>query len=594
MRMNVFLARRRDCHLPLALAVVCASLALVADARPPFSRERFMAHVEHLASDAMDGRGNGTPGIERAAAYLASEFAGYGLEPGARPSSFFQNFEITVDAELGSLNQLRLDGVRQSYLGDFVTIPLSASGTYTGPAVFAGYGLTAPELRWDDYAGVDVSGKAVVVFLHDPWERMPATSPAGLRAAIEMKARNAKQHGALAVLFVLDPNNHPREDALIEIGTTAHDSGVLAMLVTRRAIDPLFRPMGRSVAAAQQRIDAAMRPRSFALADASVSLVTDVRRVTRPAANVLAAIPGSDPRLRHEWLVIGAHYDHLGRDDVGGEAYRGADDNASGTAGMLEVARAFQARRDTLKRSVMFVGFAAEEIGLLGSSHFVDHPPVPLGSIVGMLNLDMIGRVSDGLLNIIGSGLHPDLARWVRQENLDVGLTLAFSNGAREASDWAPFRFAGVPALSFFSGSHGDYHQRSDTPDKIDVAGALRVLEIVHGTAERLATTPSVSAFAKPTLWTPGDDDRLPYFGSEPMLDAESGLLIFERVRHGSPAARAGVRAGDELMELAEYPPRSVAEFRSTLLSLRPGDMTSVAVRRAGRVHRLMVTLGAL
>ena len=313
--------------------------------------------------------------------------------------------------------------------------------------MFAGYGITAPQLGWDDYADIDVAGKAVVVFTYHPTMAMASARPLGSMSSFDMKVRNAKAHGARAIFFVRDPDS--QQDSLIGIDTrhiVPHDMGLIAMLVSAPSIEPLFKKVGMAIVDVKRSIDTTLRPASFVLADSSIRAAIDVHRTTGTATNVVAAISGADVGSRHEWLIIGAHYDHRGQGGNhgatparGGQTHYGADDNASGTAGLLELARALARDRSSLKRSVMFVAFAGEEVGLIGSGQLVERAPVPLASVTAMLNLSMIGKLSEKPLSIMGSQVPWILAESIRKENHEIGLTLTFSQG-----DSADPRLGGV------------------------------------------------------------------------------------------------------------------------------------------------------
>jgi Zn-dependent M28 family amino/carboxypeptidase len=564
--------------------------------------DRFMQHVAVLASDGMKGRGNGMAELNRAADYIAAELESYGLRPLGDRQTFFQDFPVTFGAELGPSNALRVGDVDQQPGRHFVTLPLSSSGVYEGGVVFAGYGITAPELRWDDYEGIDVSGKAVIVFSHYPGENLPFGAPPSAMTSFEMKVRNARRHGARAVLFVLDANSHSHEndmEAIDPIHVVPHDQGVPAAYVSRAALEPLFAKTGRSIAGMQDLIERSFRPHSFELAGAAIRLVTDVRRATALARNVVAALPGADAARADEWIVVGAHYDHLGLGFGSldptvelGKTHHGADDNASGTAGLLELARRLSRDRATLKRSVLFVAFAGEEIGLMGSSHFVNAPPVPLRSVSAMLNLDMIGRLSRTTLNILGARIPDALAEWIREENQATQLNLAFSPGEGDSSDWAVFQAMGVPAITFFTGIHEDYHRPSDTIDKINVTGAQTILALVERTARRIVAADS-SLRRLPVRLLPRPPSPRPHLGAEPVFSEPLNALRFDNVPDGSPAARAGLQQDDVIVALADEPMKSVVEFQEAMASFRPGDVAVLTVRRGGRRVRLTVTVGA-
>ena len=307
--------------------------------------------------------------------------------------------------------------------------------------------------------------------------------------------------------------------------------------------------------------------------------------------------------IKKEWIVIGAHYDHLGLGDKNsmaqsevGKIHHGADDNASGTAGVLELARLVQRNRQAFKRSVLFMTFAGEELGLFGSSHFVNHPTVPLDSIAAMINMDMIGRLANRPLNVMGAGTSPDLKTWVTEANKETGLNVAFSDGGHDGSDHISFNGKQIPILFFFSGLHSDYHRPSDTADKIDAKGAILVLSIVAGAAERMAGAP-----AKPQ-YTEVKEDRPPgggggggaygtYFGSVPDFRDDLSGVLFADVHADSPAGKAGLKAGDLLVEFAGEPIKNLYDFTDALGAKKPGDVVAVVVKRNGQSVKVNVTL---
>lgn len=582
----------------LALSVLVLALGTgSADRR--LSTERFATHVAVLASDRMSGRGNGAPGLDRAADYLAAEFARSGLRAFGDDGSYFQEFPIAFDVAVHPANAMQINGVDQRPGVDYVPLPLSRSGSYDGPAVFVGDGITSPDLDWDDYAGIDVEGKAVVVLGSHPALRTTAGHSLGYLSSFEMKARNARRHGARAIIFVMDSGRHPDTTTGLDMSfIKPQDLGVIAVYAARRAVEPLFTAAGRPTARVMQPQGAAPRPGSFALTGSTVRVTVDAQRRTGRARNVVAMIPGHDASMRHEWLVVGAHYDHLGRDERHGASpagkgrtHYGADDNASGTAGLLELARLLAREPSSLKRSIMFVAFAGEEIGLLGSWHLLEHPPVPLANIKAMINLDMIGRLSREPLSVIGGPVPSRFSEWIRRENQDVGLTLAFASGEYASSDWAGFQAMGVPALTFFTGLHEDYHRPSDRAEKINTPGALKVLSIVNGTLRRMAGAPFALTGGLSRRVSPEPEYGEAHLGAEPTPRHGSNGLRIANVERNGPAAKAGLRSGDVVLEFGEFPIRSVNDFNMALQSFRAGDMPAVNVRRRGRPMRLVVAL---
>jgi hypothetical protein len=577
------------------------------------SAQRYMQHVSFLAGPELKGRGNGTAELERAAEYIASQLRSAGLKPAGNGGSFFQKFQITTGVEYGSKNALQIGGTSKQRDKDFLTMPLSTSGSYEGPVVFAGYGITSETLQWDDYAGIDVSGKAVIVLRHDPEEGNPNnrfTKDPSEPSSFVNKARNARKHGAKAILFVTDPNNHTstpdtlgKEIAQLE----ARDLSILALYTTRASLAPLFEKSGKSIADAQKTIDAGRKPQSFEIKDSSIRVVADVKPVRKTVRNVLASVAGSDPKLKNEWVVIGAHYDHLGLGDPNlemyasdvGQVHHGADDNASGTSGVLELARLIQNNRKAFKRSILFMTFAGEELGLFGSSHFVNNPTVPLDSITAMINMDMIGRLSNRTLNVMGTGTSPDFPAWVTEASKDLGLSVAMSNGGHEGSDHISFNGKHIPILFFFSGLHADYHRPSDTTEKIDAVGAIKILSLAAGAVERIANAPAKLQYTEVKEDRPqggatgGGSPYGTYFGSVPDFRDDLAGVLFADVRANSPAAKAGLKPGDLLVEFAGEPIKNLLDFTEALASKKPGDVVAVTVKRGTMSITANVTLEA-
>jgi hypothetical protein len=280
------------------------------------SPSRYMQDVVYLASDAMRGRGDGSPELDRAADYIAQQFALAGLQPAGEGKTYFQNFEITMGAQLGPHNLLQIDGKSLVADRDFAPIVFSSTADYQGPLIFAGYGITAPEFHYDDYGGIDAHGKIVVVLQHEPQERDPHSVFAGTNltthASFVNKTVNAKLHGAKGIIFITD-FNHENED--VGPATSRDDfaeMGIPAVHVKREFVMNAFKRGGKDLAALQKTIDTSLQPQSFELPGVEARIATDVIRSRKTIKNVIGAIAGSDPRLKNEWVVVGAHYDHLG------------------------------------------------------------------------------------------------------------------------------------------------------------------------------------------------------------------------------------------------------------------------------------------
>jgi hypothetical protein len=576
------------------------------------SATEYFKHVSFLASDDLKGRGNGTPELQRASEYIANQFRTLGLKPAGDKGTYFENFQITTGTAYGSHNALTIDSRKLTIDADFEPLSISLPAQIDGPLVFAGYGITAPDLQWDDYMGLDVKGKVVLVLRHEPQEMDPNSRFDGKNmtshATYMNKAINARQHGARAVLFITDPNNHPEDKdtmsaAMRDIG--ADDSGIVALRITRAAVAPIFEKAGKSISNVQQEMDDNFKPQSFDL-KSSVHLVMEISRIRKTVHNVMAALPGTDSQLRNEWVVVGAHYDHLGLGDEHslapsqiGQIHHGADDNASGTAGVLEFARLASLHKQAFKRSILFMTFAGEENGLLGSNYFVNHPTVPLSSIVGMINMDMIGRVTNNHVNVLGVGTSPEFKSWIEEFNKTIGLQVNFSASGHDGSDHISFDGKHIPILFFFSGLHSDYHRPSDTADKINSEGAVSVLALVAMSAERLAnaiTRPQYTAVpeerpANAGIASTSSSGYGPYFGSVPDFRDDIKGVLFADVRADSPAGKAGLKAGDTLVEFGGQAITNLYDFTYALGNKKVGDVVTVVVQRNGQPLKVTVTL---
>ena len=321
-----------------------------AEAVRDFSASRYLEHVKYLASDELKGRGDGSPELDTAADYIASQFRLWGLRPMGDNNSYFQNFEVTTGAQVGPKTELQLNGTDLKINEDFVPIPFSNTAEFEGPVVFAGFGITAPELHYDDYQGIDAAGKIVVVLRHQPQEgddKSPFNGENSRQHATFInKAINARQHGARGIIFITDLNHPDEEVGRATRAAETDDLGIPSIHAKRDAVLKLFSNAGKDLATIQKKIDTDPRPQSFELPGVHAHIATEIIRTRKRVKNVVAAITGTDSMLQNEWVVVGAHYDHLGLGDRNslapshiGQIHHGADDNASGTAGVLEVAR---------------------------------------------------------------------------------------------------------------------------------------------------------------------------------------------------------------------------------------------------------------
>ena len=486
------------------------------------------ADIYFLASDALQGRMSLQPGDDVATQWVAAEFAKAGLVPATGNSSYLQGLsliEYRSDSDASFASLKRGDKITQWHAPDVIGgfhdyLEISA------PLVFAGYGITAPGLHYDDYRGIDVRGKIVAVFAHEPQQNDPHSPFNGTGntryATNRVKALNAQAHGAVAVIVMPEPNRERLN------GTGASPSRVIPVpsqaivndelqipvsTVSDAAAGELLATAGATPQALQSAIDQDLSNHSLALPDSVVTLHFENKsRSSGVTYNVAGLLPGSDPTLAAETIIFSAHHDHLGTSPGAGgklEIWHGADDNGSGTVGVVELAHAFAANPVRPKRSILFVVFAAEESGFLGSYYMAAHPLRPLATTRAMINFDMIGRdeakspQSDGLidipantsnrLNLIGGAYSPDFKNTVVAANRLVGLELDDRFDHEHAlnllfrSDQFPFLLHNIPAFWFFTGLHPDYHQTTDTPDKINYPKMLKILQLSYLSAWEFA-----------------------------------------------------------------------------------------------------------
>ncbi|MBI3892184.1 MAG: M28 family peptidase [Candidatus Wallbacteria bacterium] len=579
------------------------------------SPAQIRADIEFLASDECQGRGVGSPGIERAQKYIAAALQRSGVRPLGDAGTWFQKFEVTVGVRVEPSTRLTCAGQPEFLPGaDFQPLALSGSGSVAAaPVVFAGYGVSAPELHYDDYAGLDVKGKVVLAIAHDPREldqKSPFRAPAAFRyTENRYKAIAAREHGAAALVIVNDAWRHPKDaDTPIAFdgGHAVSPAGLPVASVTARLADKLLAPLGASSAGLGTKLDANLTPGSRAVSGATLSVTIALKEVRGAAANVVGILPGSDTKLAGEAVAIGAHHDHLGLGGVyslspsaAGSIHHGADDNASGAAGVLALARRFGNASPRPARSLVFVTFTAEELGLLGSAHFVKNSPVPLSNIVAMLNMDMIGRLREGKVTVQGVETAAEFKQALESAATGSKLKLTFSGDGYGPSDQTSFYAKDRPVLFFFTGPHTDYHRPTDTADKINANGEAQVLEAIGkvvatlaaGKAPTFARAKSAGSGSHRTGGQNTGRGYGPYFGSIPDFSEFKGGVLLSGVRPGSPAEKAGVRGADAIVKFGGVTIGNLEDFTYALQTHRPGDQVEVEVLRGGKIVRVKATL---
>lgn len=600
---HLFLQRtKRATLLTIGLVFFCLSAwALEIPAPLSPATDVLREHVRYLASDELTGRGVDTPGIKLARDYIAREFARYGIIPGGDNGTYFQTFEAVTGVAVkqpttiafGNESKLRLDE-------DWTPLGLSASGKIETDLVFVGYGITLKDYGYDDYAGIDAKGKIVLVLRYEPPpknDKSPFRSAPrySTNATLRAKATNARDHGAVGMILVdlQAPREGVKELILTQSSFSRSDNGVIAAQVKREIVETRLQAQGISLSELKEKIDREEKAASMALPGLKSSLAITLEPIRQQTENVVGILPGSDPNLKDQTIVIGAHYDHLGFGHFGtvdstseGKIHHGADDNASGTSVLLRVAEQLAGSTPKPNRTVIFAAFSGEELGLLGSRHYVNHPARPLESTRAMLNLDMVGRLRENRLTVFGSRSAKELSTIVTEEAHSLGLDLTESDSIGR-SDHMSFYNKKIPALHFFTGSHPDYHRPSDTWDKVNAGGMAKVSDLVLATAKRLANLKEPLNFVSLPSRPPTNESESSrgygagaYLGTIPDFGDNVEGVRLAGVTDGSPAALAGLKEGDVIVQFAGSKVKSLEDLAALLGSKKPGDQVEIVVVR--------------
>lgn len=625
---------------------------------------RLSASVGYLASDDLEGRGIGSAGLDRAAQYIAEQFAALGLKTDLYQNTPYQAFSMRTGAELGPVNAAALvapppndlarpERIDLKLKDDYTPLSLGGSGKIDLPLVFVGYGITAPDEHYDDYADVEARGKAVIVLRHEPQQDNPHSPFEGKQtsqyATFVRKVSNAYEHGAAAVIFCTD--DHEIQDkvdrrykrwqaALDQVGEARekfknverptaerirlHETELAKLLdkvqeeakklaaeydpvldfqtagevgegrdfpvlhCRRGVLDAAVRgALGVDLAELEKRIDNGPAPQSKELTGWRIQAEVAVLRKEAEVKNVVAVLEGAGD-LADETIVVGAHYDHLGHGGSGSlspgssEIHNGADDNGSGTAALIEVARQLVSRPQKLPRRIVFIAFTGEESGLIGSARYVRQPPFPLDKTVAMLNMDMVGRLHDNKLILQGCNTAAEFDAMVDKLNEALDFQITRKPGGFGPSDHSSFYAKQVPVIHFFTGTHGDYHRPSDDVEKLNLEGMQRITQLVAGMAIEIAEAAQRPTYQRSTAGMPrgGGDSSRPYFGSVPDFSQDQPGYALMSVSEGGPAEKAGLKGGDIIIRLGESKIGGLEDFDSALRKFKAGDKAPVTILR--------------
>ena len=558
---------------------------------------RIYKDISYLASDELKGRAAETTGLKLAADYIAKRYNELGLQTDLFDGKPFQEFQLNGNPGASSeTNQLKItkpDGTSvELSLGDqFQPLSLGTNGDFNAPLVFAGYGITANDdsIKYDDYAGIDVQGKVVLVLRKEPQSNDPNSVFAGTEpsnyAFFTSKEMNAAKHGAAALVLINDANSESASPgALLPVsgaGNAQSDDKIPTLFVSRAIAEKWLADAGKSLTELESKIDSEFKPQSLELTGWTASGKTDISRRKIPSMNVLGLLPGKGA-LADELVVVGAHFDHVGMGGAGSlapgtyEIHNGADDNASGTVGLLETARRLtelvkSSPAETPRRSLLFIAFSGEELGLIGSEYYVNHPRFELSKTVAMLNLDMVGRISDNVLTVYGTGTAKEFDGMLTEANEGIGFDIKRQPEGVGPSDHQSFFLKGIPVYHFFSGFHPDYHRPSDDFDKINVNGISRITDMVVILADRVSTMPQRPVYLKSVTTKVRLGVRI--------KQSEPGLVV-DRVMPGGWAKKAGILPEDRILRIGSRNVVGREDMDEALQEFKPGDTLEVEVQR--------------
>jgi hypothetical protein len=563
--------------------------------------KELQGHIKYLASDSLKGRLTGSPGDSLAAEYIKNKLISYGLIP--LSGDGLQRFKVTKRVLAGKSNSLSVNGINYTLDKDFMPFAFSSNAGMESEVAFAGYGfnINGDSLKWNDYNGVDVKGKWVMILRGDP-EPENTKSPFIPFSADRDKALLAKDMGATGVLMVSGPVFDP-QDTFESLNLEGYSVDIPALRIKKEVADIILSKSKNTIAALEKKLNDARKPYSFST-KVTVNGKAEIVRELANTRNVVMLLPGEDPKLKDEYVILGAHFDHLGMGGPGSGSraldtigiHHGADDNASGVAMMLELAKKFAKTKRSHRRSILCLSFSGEEEGLLGSKHFVDDPGINLSKVNAMINLDMVGRLNEtNNLQISGVGTATGLKQLIYSKSDTSVIKLTLSEEGYGPSDHSSFYGKNIPVLFYFTGAHLDYHTPTDTYNKINFSGMVRVSSLIYNVAEELVSSDSRLQFkeAGPKVETVryrrGKGVTL---GIMPDFAGviKNGLRV-DAVDPGKPAALGGMKKGDIITFVNGKQVNNIYDYMFRMGQLKHGQTISVEVLRNDKKVVLVIQL---
>lgn len=608
------------------------SLVFSVSAQKPSDVEKNLrTHVSYLASEQLEGRRTGERGATNAAGYVANMFANYKLKTGLNQinqkgktvKSYLQSFPYISGISTGEGNAFSINATSLNLQTDWMPYGFSPNGNVgTYEIVFAGFGITAAEANYDDYSGLDVRNKTVVIFAGAPDGGNPRSPFA--RFNVHAKAKIAQEKGATAILIIADESDLKNEkSAQLNFDQTLGETSVPTIIISKKTGASLIGAKDENELTQIQKWlagkPANAQVRFANLPKSSATINVNLVKKQTDAYNVVGIVEGRDSVLKNEAIVIGAHYDHLGKGGAGSldvnstEIHHGADDNASGVAAMLELARTFAKEKDN-KRTLIFIAFGGEEEGLLGSKFYVNNPVFPINKTVAMINMDMVGRLNENKLTVGGIGTASEWKNLVNNRNLiqRINLTspqpngsvlyatgvaptfnLQFNEDGFGPSDHSSFYGKQIPVLFFFTGTHSDYHKPSDTFDKINYNGLMKITNYVGEVVKTIDANQTKPTYKVAQSSSMGEGRRgfNVSLGTVPAYaDGDNTGLMLDGVRDNSPAAKSGVKAGDKIVKLAGRDIKNISDYVFVLGEMKPDTEYEIVVQRGTEKLTLKIT----
>ena len=547
-----------------------------------------------MSADEREGRFPGTKGSQEAINYIVDELKGSGVSP-AVDDEYLQYFNFTKDIKPSGLNEIRFNNKKYDINTDFMPLEFSSNASFTADVAFIGYGFSIKDsVEWDDYKYIDVKDSWVAILMGSPDGDHPHSKYAD-HIPIRKKAILAKDNDAKGVLFI----NQSDSDEFIPLryDPNSNNMDIPVVQISRKFANDL---LNDSLQFFQDEINSDLLSRSFLL-NKSIDSKISLKKETIQIPNIIGMIHGNHDNHKNEYIVIGAHFDHLG---YGGQSsgslapdersiHNGADDNASGMAGVLEIAEKLKANQFELNRSILFMGYNAEEQGLLGSKHYVNNPTVPLKNIITMINMDMIGRMSNNKITVGGTGTSSAFDSILNNVEKNHDLLTTKSPEGFGPSDHSSFYINDIPVLFFFTGAHNDYHKPSDDWAQINVEGEKKILDMIYDIViqiDQLETRP-VFTEAGPKGPSQSRTSFKVTFGIIPSYSSNAIGLEIDGARKGGPAEQAGMKKGDIIIEIEGKSISNIYDYMYRLAELKTGQSVEVTIQRGDKELKLILNL---